>query len=96
MPHPDGTLTDDEFTAVAKKLTDLWANNPNGPPKCPTCGAYEFFIHPSLLGNRSDTVSIMSSHTRLPTVAKYCKKCGHLTEYVAKNLGITVLTVNNQ
>jgi|GEM_PF-6940703 len=92
MPLPDGTLTEEEFRTVVLKLTEIFKAS-NGSPKCPTCGSLEFFIHPAILGNRSDTVSVMANHTRLPTVAKYCKNCGHLTEYVASYLGVTVRTV---
>jgi hypothetical protein len=96
MPHTDGTLTDDEFGLVTSRLFECWKPIHNGPPPCPSCGSKEFFIHPALLGNRSDTLSPLDSHTRLPTVGKYCKKCGHLTEYVARVLGVEVLTVGNK
>lgn len=93
MPHPDGTLTDSEFNAVLSKLYNSWIPLHGGPPPCPTCGSRDFFIHPALLGNRSDTLSPLESHTRIPTVGKYCKNCGHLTEYVARVLGVTVRSV---
>ena len=95
MPLPDGTLTDDEFRQVVFKLNEIFKES-GGPPVCPTCGTLDFFIHPAILGNRSDTVSVMARHTRLPTVGKYCKKCGHLTEYVASYLGVTVRTVADE
>lgn len=93
MPLKDGTLTDEEFGMVAGKLVKFWSANPDGRPPCPSCGSREFFIHPALLGNRSDTVSISAQHTRMPTVAVYCKKCGHVTHHVARLLGIDVLQV---
>lgn len=96
MPLADGTLTNEEFGLVSVKLYSFWNKTHNGPPPCTTCGSKEFFIHPALLGNRSDTLSPLSNHTRLPTVAKYCKNCGHLTEYAARMLGINVLTVESQ
>lgn len=92
MPKPDGTLTDEEFNRVVVKLFDLWDNSPSkGRPPCPSCGSEEFYIHPALFGNRSDTLSPMESHTRLPSVVVYCKNCGHVTEHVARVLGIEVL-----
>ncbi|EPL1361224.1 hypothetical protein [Pseudomonas aeruginosa] len=96
MPHPDGTLKDEEFIAVSRRLYQIWEEAHGGPPICPSCGKQDFFIHPALLGNRSDTLSPLSQHTRLPTIAKYCKNCGHMTEYVARMLGIEVLTVENK
>lgn len=92
MPLADGTLTDDEFTNATVKLFKLWEKN-GGVPACPSCGSKGFFIHPSLLGNRSDTLSPLAPHTRFPTLVKYCKECGHVTEYAARILGIDVLTV---
>jgi predicted nucleic-acid-binding Zn-ribbon protein len=93
MPLPDGTLTDEEFRLVVQKLLNFWEKGGHGreKPKCPSCGERDFFIHPALFGNRSDTLSPIERHTRLPTVAVYCKECGHLTEYVARVLGIEVL-----
>lgn len=96
MPLVDGTLTDSEFLLVKTKLFELSKLNTEGYSKCPTCGSSDFYIHPALFGNRSDTLSALSPHTRLPTVAKYCKNCGHLTEYVARIFGINVITVEDR
>lgn len=92
MPSTTGELTDDEFKHIVGALHALWGG---AKKPCPACGHTHYFIHPALLANRSDTLSPLSEHTRLPTVAVYCKKCGYLEQYLAKYLGIEVLTVTD-
>lgn len=91
MPNIDGALTDAEFQTIALKLHELWGGRRK---PCASCGHEKYYIHPSLLGNRSDTLSPLGAHTRLPTVGVYCQKCGSLEQYVARILGIDVLSVN--
>jgi predicted nucleic-acid-binding Zn-ribbon protein len=95
MPEIDGTLKDEEFSKVVLKLREFWSKDDMGSrPPCRTCGSDHFFIHPALLGNRSDTVSMMSAHTRFPCVAVYCGNCGLVDMYSARILGIEVLQVS--
>jgi ribosomal protein L37E len=90
MPLPDGTLTDDEFARAVFKLHELWTAN-GGREPCRSCGEPSFFIHPALIGNRSDTLSPAEAHTRQPTVMVYCKRCGLADHHVAAVLGIEAL-----
>ena len=90
MPKADGTLTKSEFATVAGKLTGFWGGL---KPPCRVCGSTQFYIHPELIGNRSDTASAMAPHTRLPTVAVYCGNCGLVDHHAARVLGIKVLQV---
>jgi hypothetical protein len=93
MPLPDGSLTPEEFDLIRRKLAQMYSRSPSKErPPCPSCGSVGFYIHPALLANRSD--SLISAHTRTPTVGTYCKTCGHLTEYVAWVLGIEPLKVS--
>ena len=87
MPLPNGTLTEDEFEKVAQQLLKHWGGQRK---PCRSCGSDRYFIHPELFGNRSDTVTIGSPHTRLPTVGVYCAQCGLLDHYVARVLGVEV------
>lgn len=90
MPKADGTLTSEEFGTAATKLLEVWGGMRS---PCRVCGSSQFFIHPALLANRSDTVSTMAPHTRFPTVAVYCGNCGLVDHYSARALGINVLQV---
>lgn len=95
MPLPDGSLTPEEFESVRDKLAEMYSRLPTRQrPACPSCGSIGFYIHPALLGNRSD--SLIATHTRMPTVGTYCKTCGHLTEYVAWVLGVDPLKVSTE
>lgn len=90
MPNTDGSLSDDELAKIVKTLQGFWAIN-GGKKPCTKCGDERFFIHPALLGNRSDTVNVNDAHTRQPTVMIYCQQCGFADHYVARLLGVTVL-----
>lgn len=90
MPLPDGNLTEEEFNLVSLRLHQLWQGN-GGKKPCPQCGNHHYYIHPALLGNRSDTLSPMQAHTRMPTVLVYCRECGYADHYIARQLGIEVL-----
>jgi len=90
MPLPDGTLTDMEFEHVQNRLLELWGAH-EGKPPCRSCGHQSYYIHPSLIGNRSDTLGVQEPHTRLPTIGVYCGQCGLLDQYSARMLGIQVL-----
>ncbi len=90
MPLADGTLTDIEYEHFKNRLIALW--NANGGRKpCRSCGSEGYYFHPSLIGNRSDTLSVGEPHTRLPTVGVYCSQCGLLDQYAARIIGIQVL-----
>jgi hypothetical protein len=89
MPQKDGTLTDEEFALVQKKIADFYGAK--GGRGCRVCGNDEYFIHPSLIGNRSDTVGVLEPHTRQPTVMIYCQTCGLVEHFVAWVLGVETL-----
>lgn len=90
MPFSDGTLTELEFSSARDRLTLLWSRV-GGRQPCRSCGSPHYYIHPALLGNRSDTLSPYEAHTRFPTVAVYCADCGLTEHYAARILGIQVL-----
>ena len=90
MPMVDGSLTTDEMSMVTGKLHQMW-DRIGGRPNCRSCGSALWYIHPTLIGNRSDTLSVLDRHTRLPTVAVYCRDCGQVEHHAAWVLGIQVL-----
>lgn len=92
MPLQDGTLTETEFQLVSDKLHTLWDAN-GGRPHCRSCGSDKYYIHPTLIANRSDTVSVGEPHTRMPSVLVYCANCGQAEFHIAWVLGIQPLTV---
>jgi predicted nucleic-acid-binding Zn-ribbon protein len=89
MPLVDGTMTDEEFDFVVKKLNASWQKR-GGRPPCGQCASTNYLIHPSLIGNRSDTVAVLAEHTRMPTIAVYCADCGHVEQFSARVVGVSV------
>jgi len=92
MPLSDGTLTALEFEMVNEKLALFWGKV-GGRPPCRACGSNRYYIHPALLGNRSDTLTPTEYHTRFPAVGVYCADCGHMEQHVAWVLGLLPLQV---
>ena len=91
MPLADGNMTEDEFQMVSTKLATLWNANEGRPP-CRSCGSIHYYLHPILVGNRSDTIGVLEQHTRLPSVVVYCANCGQAEFHVAWVLGLQPLT----
>lgn len=94
MPLADGSLTPAEMQLAVTKLQELWTRI-GGRPPCRSCGGTTWWMHPSLLENRSDAYAFGSPFTRMPTVAVYCKECGQVEHHVSWVLGIQPVQANS-
>ena len=92
MPGPDGKLSDAEIATAHATLQQFWARV-GGRKPCIQCGSPQYFIMAYLNANRSDSLSPMHPHKRLPTVAVSCQQCGYLEHFIAKNVGVHWLEV---